>query len=121
MAFFSLFRCLTETFDFDFSLASRLYLQEAQRDAGLLASLSIYASNNDDCRDYGQETPPPNLRNIRVGVDCSVVLQAGFLSTGKKASIFSVPENPQAKVGVVGSGKGMTDYKTNNRHDFAAE
>ena len=26
-----------------------------------------------------------------------------------------------AKVGVVGSGKGMTDYKTSNRHDFAAD
>jgi len=50
-----------------------------------------------------------------------VVLQAGFLSTGKKGSIFSVPENPQAKVGVVGSGQGMTDYKMSNRHDFAAE
>jgi survival-of-motor-neuron-related-splicing factor 30 len=48
-------------------------------------------------------------------------VQAGFLSTGKKGSIFSVPENPQAKVGVVGSGQGMTDYKMSNRHDFAAD
>ncbi len=52
---------------------------------------------------------------------CGGALQAGFLSAGKKGSIFAVPDNPHAKVGVVGSGKGMTDYKTSNRHDFAAD
>ena len=32
--------------------------------------------------------------------------------------MFSVPDNPQAKVGVIGSGKGMTEYNNPNRHDF---
>lgn len=45
-------------------------------------------------------------------------MQPGFLSAGKKGSIFAVPDNPEAKVGVVGSGKGMTEYKNANRHDF---
>lgn len=45
-------------------------------------------------------------------------LQAGFLSAGKKGSIFAVPDGPDAKVGVIGSGKGMTEYKNANRHDF---
>ncbi|KAL3140953.1 hypothetical protein ABBQ32_005477 [Trebouxia sp. C0010 RCD-2024] len=44
--------------------------------------------------------------------------KAGFLSTGKKGSMFSVPDDPSAKVGVVGSGQGMTDYKKVARHDF---
>lgn len=47
-----------------------------------------------------------------------VSVQAGFLSAGKKSSMFSVPENPESRVGVIGSGKGMTDYKTAERHDY---
>ena len=47
-------------------------------------------------------------------------LQAGFLSSGQKQSIFAVPDNPEGKVGVVGSGKGMTDYSNTGRHDFNA-
>ena len=46
--------------------------------------------------------------------------KTGFLSTTKKGSIFSVPEDPEAKVGVVGSGKGVTDYQKPRRHDFGA-
>ena len=34
-----------------------------------------------------------------------------------KTSMFSVPEG--GKVGVIGSGKPMTDYKPAGRHDFA--
>lgn len=46
-------------------------------------------------------------------------VQAGFLSAGKKDSMFSVPDNPDAKVGVIGSGQGMTDYKHAGRHEFS--
>jgi survival of motor neuron-related-splicing factor 30 len=33
--------------------------------------------------------------------------------------MFSVPDGLTAKVGVVGSGKGMTEYQKRGRHDFA--
>lgn len=46
-------------------------------------------------------------------------VQAGFLSKTNKGSIFSVPDGPGAKVGVVGSGKGMTPDPSRPRHDFA--
>ena len=46
--------------------------------------------------------------------------QSGFMSTTKKSSIFSVPDGPGGKVGVVGSGKPMTQEPTRPRHDFAA-
>lgn len=35
--------------------------------------------------------------------------KAGFMTGGKKESMFSVPDNPDSKVGVVGSGRGMTN------------
>ena len=35
--------------------------------------------------------------------------KAGFMTGTKKESIFSVPDNPNSKVGVVGSGRGMTN------------
>lgn len=44
--------------------------------------------------------------------------KTGFLTGRKKGSIFSISDDPEAKVGVVGSGKGMTDYKGPGRHDF---
>ena len=46
--------------------------------------------------------------------------QSGFMSTTKKSSIFSVPDGPGGKVGVVGSGKPMTQEPIRPRHDFAA-
>lgn len=45
--------------------------------------------------------------------------KAGFMTGKKKQSMFSVPEG--GKVGVVGSGRGMTDYKKAGRHDFSVE
>lgn len=44
--------------------------------------------------------------------------KTGFLTDMKKKSIFTVPEGIDAKVGVVGSGKGMTDYQRRARHEF---
>jgi survival-of-motor-neuron-related-splicing factor 30 len=41
---------------------------------------------------------------------------AGFFTGTKKESIFKVPDN--GKVGVVGSGKGMTEYAKRGRHEF---
>ncbi|KAI0313740.1 hypothetical protein OF83DRAFT_1064963 [Amylostereum chailletii] len=34
-------------------------------------------------------------------------------------SIFKTPDNPTGRVGVTGSGKGMTDYAQKNKHKFA--
>ncbi|CAD7705113.1 unnamed protein product [Ostreobium quekettii] len=47
--------------------------------------------------------------------------KAGVFTGRKKTSIFSVPEEVGGKVGVVGSGKGMTDYQKRARHEFAPE
>ena len=46
-------------------------------------------------------------------------MQTGFLSAAKKGSIFSVPDGPAGKVGVVGSGKGMTDQPNRPRYDLS--
>lgn len=37
--------------------------------------------------------------------------KSGFMTGKKKGSMFSVPEGEGGKVGVVGSGRGMTDYQ----------
>ncbi|KDQ11598.1 hypothetical protein BOTBODRAFT_114271 [Botryobasidium botryosum FD-172 SS1] len=34
------------------------------------------------------------------------------------SSIFKTPDNPHGRVGVTGSGKGMTEYATRNKHKF---
>ncbi|KAG0365288.1 hypothetical protein BGX24_004211 [Mortierella sp. AD032] len=36
--------------------------------------------------------------------------------TGIKKSIFATPDNPEGKVGVVGSGKGMTQFQQRGKH-----
>ncbi|KZO95021.1 hypothetical protein CALVIDRAFT_538498 [Calocera viscosa TUFC12733] len=36
-------------------------------------------------------------------------------------SIFKTPDNPMGRVGVTGSGKGMTTYTTMGKHKFAAD
>ncbi|KAI8462431.1 MAG: hypothetical protein J3K34DRAFT_527755 [Monoraphidium minutum] len=45
--------------------------------------------------------------------------KTGFMTGKKKGSMFSVPEG--GKVGVVGSGRGMTDYKKAGRHEFSVD
>lgn len=42
----------------------------------------------------------------------------GLAGVSKKQSMFSVAEGAHVKVGVVGSGKGMTDFKKKKRHEF---
>ncbi|KAG2228933.1 hypothetical protein BDF21DRAFT_445282 [Thamnidium elegans] len=37
-----------------------------------------------------------------------------------KKSIFKTPDNPEGKVGVVGSGKGMTTYQQRGKHIYSA-
>ncbi|KAG0742391.1 hypothetical protein G6F57_010488 [Rhizopus arrhizus] len=37
-----------------------------------------------------------------------------------KKSIFKSPDNPEGKVGVIGSGKGMTSYQQRGKHIYAA-
>ncbi|KAI9348820.1 hypothetical protein BD770DRAFT_395048 [Pilaira anomala] len=37
-----------------------------------------------------------------------------------KKSIFKTPDNPEGKVGVVGSGKGMTTYQQRGKHVYSA-
>ncbi|KAH7624548.1 hypothetical protein Ndes2526B_g00748 [Nannochloris sp. 'desiccata'] len=45
----------------------------------------------------------------------------GLAGVNKKQSMFSVAEGTAAKVGVVGSGKGMTGYGKKKRHEFDVE
>lgn len=35
--------------------------------------------------------------------------------------MFKVPEGTEGKVGVTGSGQGMTEYETRKRHEFQGE
>lgn len=58
-------------------------------------------------------------RRVSLYVGC-VVAQTGFLSSTKKGSIFSVPDGPGGKVGVVGSGKKMTENPTFVKHDYSS-
>ncbi len=44
---------------------------------------------------------------------------SGFFTGRKKESMFAVPEN--GKVGVIGSGKGMTDFNKKGRHEFTVD
>lgn len=45
--------------------------------------------------------------------------KTGFLSGRQKNSMFAVPEGPESKVGVIGSGKPMTEGSNTGRHEFA--
>ncbi|WIA16543.1 hypothetical protein OEZ85_013217 [Tetradesmus obliquus] len=45
--------------------------------------------------------------------------KTGYFTGRKKESMFKVPDN--GKVGVIGSGKGVTEYKKAARHEFQVE
>lgn len=40
----------------------------------------------------------------------------GFFSGRKRESIFKSPDDPQGKVGVTGSGKGLTEFQKREKH-----
>lgn len=40
----------------------------------------------------------------------------GFFTGRKKESIFKSPDDPKGKVGVTGSGKGITDFHKREKH-----
>lgn len=42
--------------------------------------------------------------------------QVGFFSGRKRESIFKSPDDPQGKVGVTGSGKGLTEFQKREKH-----
>lgn len=42
--------------------------------------------------------------------------QVGFFSGRKRESIFKSPDDPYGKVGVTGSGKGLTDFQKREKH-----
>lgn len=42
--------------------------------------------------------------------------QIGFFSGRKRESIFKSPDDPFGKVGVIGSGKGLTDFQKREKH-----
>lgn len=44
------------------------------------------------------------------------IFQVGFFSGRKRESIFKSPEDPHGKVGVTGSGKGLTDFQKREKH-----
>jgi survival-of-motor-neuron-related-splicing factor 30 len=43
------------------------------------------------------------------------------MTSAKRESIFKVPDGVSSKVGVVGSGKGMTDFQRKGRHEFSLD
>lgn len=43
-------------------------------------------------------------------------LKVGFFSGRKRESIFKSPEDPFGKVGVTGSGKGLTEFQKREKH-----
>jgi hypothetical protein len=45
-----------------------------------------------------------------------VSFQVGFFSGRKKESIFKSPDDYRGKVGVTGSGKGLTDFQRREKH-----
>lgn len=40
----------------------------------------------------------------------------GFFSGRKRESIFKSPDDPNGKVGVTGSGKGLTEFQKREKH-----
>ncbi|KAK1352105.1 hypothetical protein POM88_053609 [Heracleum sosnowskyi] len=42
--------------------------------------------------------------------------EIGFFSGRKRESIFKSPDDPFGKVGVIGSGKGLTDFQKREKH-----
>lgn len=42
--------------------------------------------------------------------------QIGFFSGRKRESIFKSPDDPTGKVGVTGSGKGLTEFQRREKH-----
>lgn len=69
-----------------------------------------------------QATCGPDLskRNINDHRHIHHCLSSAFTGT-KKESMFKSPESLQGKVGVVGSGKGMTEFTKKSRHEHEAD
>jgi len=65
--------------------------------------------------DLGQKAKADSWQKFAKGKGAKKV--AGFMSAGvRRESIFKVAEG--GKVGVVGSGRGMTDFSKRARHEF---
>lgn len=45
-----------------------------------------------------------------------MLLQVGFFSGRKRESIFKSPDDPNGKVGVTNSGKGLTDFQRREKY-----
>ena len=45
-----------------------------------------------------------------------ILLQVGYFTGGKRESIFKSPDDPKGKVGVTGSGKGITDFQKREKY-----
>jgi len=46
------------------------------------------------------------------------VQRPGFKTNLKKKSIFATSDNPEARVGFTGSGKGMTEFVARTKHNL---
>nr|CAN63860.1 hypothetical protein VITISV_037743 [Vitis vinifera] len=54
--------------------------------------------------------------SIWVFLVCFLHAQIGFFSGRKRESIFKSPDDPNGKVGVTGSGKGLTEFQKREKH-----
>lgn len=43
-------------------------------------------------------------------------MQVGYFTGGKRESIFKSPDDVKGKVGVTGSGKGITEFQKREKH-----
>lgn len=57
-----------------------------------------------------------NVSLLGLDLYLSCLLQIGFFSGRKRESIFKSPDDPNGKVGVIGSGKGLTEFQKREKH-----
>ncbi|CAO3634937.1 unnamed protein product [Mucor hiemalis] len=57
--------------------------------------------------------------NFATGTNSKKKKSVGGAAPINKKSIFKTPDNPEGKVGVVGSGKGMTTFQQRGKHVYS--
>lgn len=97
------------------SAVDLLYLEDrAAHDMGWLQAAAVLLVHMISCLLLAGITLTYNCCDcLCCAVLCCTV---GFFTGRKKESMFAVPEG--GKVGVIGSGKGLTEYKKQTRHEF---
>lgn len=96
-----------------FSLLIQNYLIKLQNVSSVYLFHSVNFSPAFD--PYGSSTLFFLFHLPSVSVLC-LNFQIGFFSGRKRESIFKSPDDPNGKVGVTGSGKGLTEFQKREKH-----